>query len=82
MVDPTAVVEVVEVDSRRRISLGKFGRPEDTRYIVQEEEDGSITLTPAVVISAQEAKLLRHPELVQRIQQQIDSGKRFPRPKN
>jgi hypothetical protein len=63
-------------------SLGKFGRAEDTRYIVEEEEDGSIILTPAVVVSAQEAKLLRHPELVQRIQQQIDSGKRFPRPRH
>jgi hypothetical protein len=74
-------VAVVEVDSRRRVSLGKIGRPEDTRYIVQAEEDGSITLTPAVVMSAAEAKLLRHPELVNRIQQQIDEGKRFPRPK-
>jgi hypothetical protein len=75
-------VAVVEVDSRRRVSLGKFGNTDDTLYMVREEDDGTIVLTPAVVMSAAEVELLRHPELVQRIQKQVDSGIRHSRPRD
>ncbi len=58
---------LVELDDRRRVSLGKIGRPEHTRYIVEEEPDGTLVLTPAVVMSELEAKLLANRELVERI---------------
>ena len=58
---------LVELDDRRRVSLGKIGRPEHTRYIVEEEPDGTLVLTPAVVMSELEAKLLANGELVERI---------------
>ena len=58
---------LVELDDRRRVSLGKIGRPEHTRYIVEEEPDGTLVLTPAVVMSELEAKLLAKRELVERI---------------
>jgi len=59
--------QLVELDDRRRVSLGKVGRPEHTRYIVEEEPDGTLVLTPAVVMSELEAKLLASRELVERI---------------
>ena len=59
--------QLVELDDRRRVSLGKIGRPEHTRYIVEEEPDGTLVLTPAVVMSELEAKLLAKRELVERI---------------
>jgi hypothetical protein len=71
---------IVELDSRRRLSLGKIGNPEHTHYYVAVADDGTITLTPAVIMSAQEAKLLAHPELTARIRAGIDSGVRVPRP--
>ena len=58
---------LVELDSRRRITLGRLGNPEHERYLVHEEPDGTLVLTPAVVMSAHEAALLRHPELVEQI---------------
>ena len=58
---------LVELDSRRRITLGRLGKSEHNRYLVNEEPDGTLVLTPAVVMSAHEAALLRHPELVEQI---------------
>lgn len=47
--------EVVELDDRRRVSLGKAGFPHHRRYLVRTEPDGTIILIPAVVISEREA---------------------------
>ena len=38
----------MEVDSRKRISLGPLAR--HRFYLVEEDADGVITLTPAVVV--------------------------------
>jgi hypothetical protein len=38
---------LLEVDSRRRISLGSLARHD--RYLVEVSEDGVIVLTPAIV---------------------------------
>ena len=53
------VQSMLEVDSRRRISLGPLA--EHDRYLVDVEEDGTIVLTPAVVMSAAQARLLAAP---------------------
>lgn len=45
---------VVEVDSRKRISLGALAKYD--RYLVDVEEDGTIVLTPAVVLPARELR--------------------------
>ncbi len=78
---------LVEVDARRRISLGKLGKRDQTRYLVSEQPDGSLLLTPAVVMTAHEAALLRNPELVAQIEQDLadpstatPSSARRPRP--
>jgi hypothetical protein len=62
------VDQLIELDERRRVSLGRIGRPEHTRYLVEEEPDGTLVFTPAVVMSELEAKLLVNRELVERIE--------------
>lgn len=56
---------LLEVDSRRRISLGSLARHD--RYLVEVSEDGVIVLTPAIVMPVTEATarvddFLDHPE--------------------
>jgi hypothetical protein len=60
---------IVELDGRRRASLGRIGRAEHTRYLAHEEPDGSIVLTPAVVMSEIEASFLRNRHLVAAIEE-------------
>lgn len=70
---------LIELDARRRVALGKLGKPEHTRYLVTEHPDGSLLLTPAVVMTVHEAALLRNPELVAQIEQDLaDPSKAAP----
>lgn len=72
---------VLEVDSRRRISLGPLA--EHDRYLVDVEEDGTIVLTPAVVMSAAQARLLAATETSRMIDEFLDhpeTGSRRTRP--
>ena len=58
--DPT----LVELDSRHRAALGRLAR--HPRYLAERDDDGVITLTPAVVVSALEMDLVaRRPDLLQ-----------------
>ena len=41
---------IITLDTRRRASLGKVGRPQDTTYEVTEHDDGRIELTPVVFV--------------------------------
>lgn len=43
-------VAEVDVDPRRRISLGKAGKPGHRRYRVEEDEMGVLTLTPVISV--------------------------------
>jgi len=65
---------VIELDSRRRVSLGRVGRAEHTRYLVHEEEDGTLVWTPAAVVSDLEARFLQDSTLLAR----IDEARRHP----
>ena len=60
--------QLVELDSRRRVALGRLGNPEHSRYLVTEHSDGTLVFTPAVVMTAHEAALLRRPDLVAQIE--------------
>lgn len=48
-------VIMLEVDSRRRISLGALA--EHDRYLVTAEDDGTLVLVPAVVMPVAQARL-------------------------
>jgi hypothetical protein len=52
---------LLELDDRRRASFGRIGRREHHRYLVHEEPDGTLILTPAVVLSELEARFLASP---------------------
>jgi len=58
---------ILELDERRRASLGRIGRPEHRRYLVVEEPDGTVVLRPAVVMTEIEARFLANPDLVARV---------------
>lgn len=60
-----ATPELVELDGRRRASLGKIGRHD--RYLVYEQGDGVLVFEPAVLLTAAEAALLANPALVAQI---------------
>ena len=49
------------VDERGRTSLAKVRTHQFERYIVDEFEDGTLVLTPAITVSAVELAALRDP---------------------
>ncbi len=51
------------LDSRRRTSLARVGVANDTRYIAETLPDGSVLLTPAVLIEKWELAALSNPEI-------------------
>ncbi|MBT8227022.1 MAG: hypothetical protein HKP61_01385 [Dactylosporangium sp.] len=63
---------LVELDERRRLSLGKVGWPEHRRYLAHEESDGTIVLVPARVMPESQARLLANRELVEQIEHTLD----------
>lgn len=38
--------QLVELDARRRVALGKLDNPEHTRYLITEHPDTTLMLTP------------------------------------
>ena len=52
---------LLTLDERRRAAFGRIGRKEDTLYEVTELDDGSLLLTPVVVVSTAERDLLVGP---------------------
>jgi hypothetical protein len=62
---------LIELDERRRASLGKVGRPEHRRYLAHEEPNGTLVFVPAVVVPESEARLLANHDLVEQIERTI-----------
>ena len=60
------------VDERGRVSLKSFGLV-DTDVIVERADDGSVTLSPAVVLTAAEARHYGSPEAVHRLEEGLES---------
>lgn len=57
----TPVSSLIQVDARKRISLGSYAHHD--QYIVTEEEGGRLILEPAVVLSVAERNFLADPIL-------------------
>lgn len=62
---------LIELDERRRVSLGKIGRPEHRRYLAHEEPDGTLVFVPAVVVPESQARLLANHDLVEQIERTV-----------
>ncbi|XVV11762.1 hypothetical protein ACQP2X_44210 [Actinoplanes sp. CA-131856] len=45
---------LIELDDRRRVSLGRIGHKEHTRYLVHEAVDGTLTFHPVAVVRISE----------------------------
>lgn len=57
---------LVETDARGRTNLSKFSK--NDRFLARREEDGTIILEPARIVSAGEDRLRRNPETFRRLQ--------------
>lgn len=64
---------VIEVDARKRVSLGSLVAP-GKRYIVETDSTGVIVLTPAVVMSETEARLLARPDIMEIVERSRKTG--------
>lgn len=62
---------LIELDERRRVSLGRLGRPEHRRYLAHEEPDGTLVLVPAVVMPESQARLLANPDLLEQTERTV-----------
>ena len=62
---------LVEVDDRRRIALGKIGRPQDTRYLATAHPDGTIVLRPAVVMTEAQLRYLANPDVIAQVEEGV-----------
>ncbi|AXV09782.1 hypothetical protein DVS28_b0012 (plasmid) [Euzebya pacifica] len=71
----TTMLGEVEVDGRGRVSLGRFGKTERTRYVVSEDDRGVLTLTPVHSLPVTDL-----PDWLARSMAQADRGQGGPRP--
>ena len=56
---------LLAVDNKRRVALGRLGRSADTHYIARDEPDGTVVLTPAVVMPSSQARFMTDPGRVE-----------------
>lgn len=66
---------LIETDSRGRTNLSKFSK--NDRFLARQEEDGTIILEPARIISAAEDRLRRNPEamrMMEKAEADIDNA--------
>jgi hypothetical protein len=67
----TGTEVLVELDERRRVSLGKVGRPEHRRYLAHEEAGGVIVLVPVRVVTEADAERLGIGEQIDQIERGV-----------
>jgi hypothetical protein len=53
--------KLVELDAKRRVALGRLERHSDIRYMARDEPDGTVVLTPAIVMPASQARFMADP---------------------
>lgn len=69
---------LIELDSRKRAALGRLAHHD--RYLAREEPDGTVVLTPAVVMPKLEAELLRaNPAFVANLKEKMRHPERLRR---
>jgi hypothetical protein len=63
--------KLIELDAKRRAVIGKLGQPDHTRYLARDYPDGTIVLTPAVVMPIRQARFMADGDRVERITEQL-----------
>lgn len=70
---------VLVLDDRKRAALSKFVRSEGDTYVVDVDENGTITLTPGTFVPDFELRLhARRPDLVESISSGVAAGLNRP----
>jgi hypothetical protein len=64
--------KLVELDSRTRVSLRGLVADGQSRFRAEVLDDGTIMLSPAIVLTAREAELLANPERAESIRAGLD----------
>lgn len=72
---PTPRRVVVDVDSRGRVSLARFGI-KDTQLVVDELDDGGIAMHPAVVLTPAEARHYSNPQAIAALDRALASARK------
>lgn len=67
MGEPVTTGVLIELDQRRRASLGRVGRHE--QYLAREEPDGTLVLTPAVVMRVSDLEALVGPKKASQVKE-------------
>jgi hypothetical protein len=58
---------LVELDDRRRGYFGRVGLSHHRRYLAHTEADGTVILSPAVILAEHELRLLQRPDVLDTI---------------
>ena len=58
---------LIETDSRGRTNLSKFSK--NDRFLARQEDDGTIILEPARIVTAAEDRLRRNPETIKLLEE-------------
>jgi hypothetical protein len=74
------MTQLVEVDTRKRVSLGAVAREPGTQYMAEVDDDGVITLTPAVIMSEIEVRMLHRPDILTALDKAVTDDVWVPRP--
>jgi hypothetical protein len=64
--------KLVELDSRMRVPLRGLVAEGQSRFRAEVLDDGTIMLSPAIVLTAREAELLANPERVESIREGLE----------
>ncbi len=70
MAEPIPAPALLELDSRRRVTLGRLGQFD--RYLVTELKGGRLLFEPAVVVTQTELDLLQDEAFRQRVTKALD----------
>ena len=65
---------IVELDARQRAPLARIAPAGVTRFLATVDQDGTITLIPAVVMTIHDVRLLRRPELADKVRAAAETG--------
>ncbi len=81
MADTTSTdwTTLIELDSRKRAALGRLAHHD--RYLARVEPDGTLILTPATVMTKQEADRFLDPEIVALVEEKMRHPEKLNRNK-
>lgn len=68
---------VLELDARKRVTLGTMVAEGVDRYLARLEEDGTVVLTPAAVVPAAQVRFMSDPDRVAHVSRALQERDRW-----